>query len=147
MVHHGLLSERLKGKFGIADTSLRWAESYLSEGTYFVIVGLSSSQTVPTTSRVPQGSVPYPMLLTGYAPPIGRLIDSSTRYHKYVDDTQLYTSLSTDRAALDRLYNLSNGLQLWFWTNHLLLNPGKSIKYAIFAAGWILCHPAEKFTC
>ena len=55
------------------------------------------------------------MLFTTYVVHIWRLIDSySISYHKYADDMQLYTTLTIDRPALDRLADSSNGLQLWF---------------------------------
>ena len=48
-------------------------------------------------------------------------------YHKYADDTQLYTSLTVPAGSnLDRLARCTSELQHWYWTNGLLLNPAKS---------------------
>ena len=125
-VNHNDLLDKLKAEFGIVVTSLRRVESYLHGRTSFGKVGSSSSSTVQATSGVPQGSVFGPIQFTAYVSPIGRLIDIySIGYHKYSDDRQLYTALTIDGAALDRLADRSNGLQLWFWISHLL-NPDTS---------------------
>ena len=43
-------------------------------------------------------------------------------YHKYADDTQLYTALTANpNACTDRLESCSAGLQRWFCKNDLLL--------------------------
>ena len=48
-------------------------------------------------------------------------------YHKYADDTQLYTSLTVPAgSSLDRLARCTSELQHWYWANGLLLNPTKS---------------------
>jgi len=48
-------------------------------------------------------------------------------YHKFVDDTQPYTSLTVlAGSSLDRLARCTSELQHWYWANGLLLNPTKS---------------------
>ena len=57
------------------------------------------------------------MVFTVYVSPIGGLIDSySISYHKYADDTQLYTALTTDGAALDSWRFDKMGYRSGFWT-------------------------------
>jgi len=82
---------------------------------------------VPIHVGVPQGSVIDPILFTTYIAPIGRLIEQhGMHYHKYADDTQLYTSLTVPAgSSLDLLARCTSELQHWYWANDLLLNPTK----------------------
>ena len=68
------------------------------------------------------------ILFTAYVAPIRRLIESfSVAYHKYADDTQLYTALTAKPdICISVLESCSSALQQWFWENDLLLNPDKS---------------------
>jgi len=104
-VCHQALLGRLELEFGIHGISLEWVASYLSDRTISVRVGKSSSAAVPVHVGVPQGSVLGSVLFTTYIAPIGRLIDQhGMHYHKYADDTQLYTSLTVPAGlSLDRL--------------------------------------------
>ena len=48
-------------------------------------------------------------------------------YHKFADDTRLYTSLTVlAGSSLDRLARCTLELQHLYWANGLLLNPTKS---------------------
>jgi len=109
-----------------------WVASYLSDRTMSVRVGKSSSAAVPVDVGVPLGSVLGQILFT-YIAPIGRLIEQhGMHYHKYADNTQLYTSFTVPAgSSLDRLARCTSELQHWYWANGLLLNPTKS-KVAFF---------------
>ena len=96
-------------------------------------VGSSASLPVEATCGVPQGSVLGPILYTAYVAPVGRLISCfDVAFHQYADDTQLYSKLTSKKPTspasngLERLQNCATSLQRWFWSNGLLLNPGKT---------------------
>jgi len=96
--------------------------------SFSIRVGDSTCPAVSVQSGVPQGSVLGPILFTTYISPVGRLVDScQISYHKYADDTQLYTALkSSPGVNIKRLVECVDKLQIWFWQNNLLLNPDKS---------------------
>ena len=91
-------------------------------------VGRSSSVIAQMCSDELQGSALGPILFTAYVSLIGRLIELyGVSYHKYADNTQLYTALTVNRnACIERLKSYSAGLQRWFCENDHLLNPDKS---------------------
>jgi len=92
--------------------------------------GKSSSAAVPVHVGIPQDSMLGPILFTTYIAPIGRLIEQhGMHYHKYADDTQLYTSLTVPAgSSLDRLARCTSEWQRRNWANGmgLLPNPMKS---------------------
>ena len=112
-ISHRKLPARLEHDFSIEGVALEWINSYLSKQTFFVRVGRSSSAVAQMCSGVPQGSLLGPNLFTAYVSPIGRLIELyGVRYHKYADNTQLYTALTANpNACIDRLESCSAGLQ------------------------------------
>jgi hypothetical protein len=49
------------------------------------------------------------------------------QFHQYADDTQLYTRLSSsDSGSTERFHQCAVGLQHWFWSIGLQLNPDKT---------------------
>jgi hypothetical protein len=127
-VNHATLLRRLRSEFGVRGKALDWVQSYLSKRSFSVRVGDSTCPSVSVQSGVPQGSVLGPILFTTYISPVGRLVDRcQISYHKYADDTQLYTALkSSPGVNIKRLGDCVEKLQIWFWQNNLLLNPDKS---------------------
>ena len=105
------LLARLEHDFSIDVVALESINSYLSERTFFVHVGRSSSVVAHMCAYVPQGSVLWPILFSAYVSPIERLIELyGVSYHKYADDNQLYTALTVNPdACIDRLESCSAG--------------------------------------
>ena len=83
-----MLREHEVGTIG----TLSWLQSYLTNRTSSVRIGLHCSSSVTRTTGVPQGSVLGPLLFTAYVSPIAHLY--SIDQQQYADDTQLFIALS-----------------------------------------------------
>ena len=125
-VNYNILLRRLEQDFVISGNPLRWLASYLSSRSFCVYLSTSSSSYAMTSTDMSQGSGPLPF--TFYVVPICLLIKSyGIKYYKYANDTHLHASLTVPPdSSLHSFENCTTGLQYWFWSNDLLLNPDKS---------------------
>ena len=102
-VNHSILLHRLRNWFGLHGTSLDWFPSYLTSCSQAVSIQNSTSFFSNRSCGVPQGSVLSvldPLLYTLYTTPFGSVISkNSTKYQLYVDDTQLYISLTPSNST------------------------------------------------
>ena len=78
IIKYGILSQRLKLRFGINGRAFRWIESYLSRRTHTVVIGNERSSRHTISQGVPQGSVLGPILFTLYT-----LYISSRKYNRH----------------------------------------------------------------
>src|SRR6218665_3162552 len=91
-IDHTILLQRLCSWFGVSGTALLWFQSYRS---FSVKACSHSSQPLPLSCGVPQGSVLGPLLFILYTTPLSYLTESSSvNHHLYADDTQLFISFS-----------------------------------------------------
>src|SRR6218665_4142990 len=74
-IDHNLLLHRLSSYFGISGTALLWFKSYLSSRSFSVKVSNHTSQFLPLSCGVPQGSVLGPLLFILYTTPLSHLIE------------------------------------------------------------------------
>src|SRR6218665_28745 len=95
-IDHSLLLHRLSSWFGISGIALLWFKSYLASRSFSVKASNHTSQPLPLSCGVPQGSVLGPLLFILYTTPLSHLIEtSSVDHHLYADDTQLFISFSS----------------------------------------------------
>ncbi|MDW0252368.1 MAG: reverse transcriptase family protein, partial [Nitrososphaeraceae archaeon] len=95
-IDHSILLNRLNSMFGISGTALSLLSSYLSNRTQHVTIDSQSSDPIPVTTGVPQGSVLGPLLFSLYTSPISFIFSNiPVSFHLYADDTQLYISFSS----------------------------------------------------
>jgi hypothetical protein len=128
-IDHNILLTRLSSTFGICGSALQFLTSYISDRTQFVCIDSHSSDQVPLSTGVPQGSVLGPLLFTLYTTPISYLLtDLDMSFHLYADDTQLYISFSPGDhpTTLSRLSATLDSLHAWLSSNRLVVNPSKT---------------------
>src|SRR6218665_4019908 len=127
-IGHNILLQRLSSWFSISGTALLWFQSYLSTRFFSVKACSHSSQSLPLTCGVPQGSVLEPLLFILYTTPLSSLIRaSSIDHHLYADDTQLFISSPNSFSdSIDHLLHVVKQISFWMISNLLCLNPSKS---------------------
>ena len=127
-VDHGLLLSRLESWVGLGGSALNLLRSYLSERTFSVVFGNTSSSSARLSCGVPQGSILGPLLFSIYMLPLGHIIQKhNIHFHCYADDTQLYVPLtSSDPTSLASLMACLADIQCWMSHNFLQLNADKS---------------------
>ena len=123
---------RLRDRFGISGTALKWFESYMENRTQNIQVHATVSEEQAVAFGVPQGSVLGPLMFISYTAP---LCDIARRHgisiHLYADDTQLYISFSPlsnedTKSAMMRLQACVVAIQNWMIVNKLKLNADKT---------------------
>ena len=128
-VDHQILLDRLRCSFGISGTVLDWIASYLTGRTRFVRFNGQSSNTVPVTSGVPQGSVLGPILFLIYTAEVVLVVRKhGFNVHAYADDLQIYdhTAPSGMASLLQRMAVCIEDVSTWMSSNRQCLNPSKT---------------------
>ena len=122
---HSVLLNKL-WSLGTSASALSWFESYLSDRQQTCTrVGPSVSIALTVTHGVPQGSILGPVLFNQ--------VIEETEIDSYVDDTELYLSISLKDIQVG-LSHISEDLKRvaeWCCSNSLLINPKKT-KFILF---------------
>ena len=133
-IDHSILLSRLHSTYGLTGNALALLSSYLSNRFQKVTINNNSSDPLPLTTGVPQGSVLGPLLFTLYTSPISEIFTSpNISFHLYADDTQLYISFSSSdsTSALNTLSTCLDAVYSWLTLNRLSVNPDKT-EYLLF---------------
>ena len=130
-IYHQILLYHLDKYFGITGITLNCIASYLTERYHQVKLGGSFSPKISVQFGVPWGSVLGFLLdlFTIYMTLLSIIIQRhQTVHHLYTDDSQLYTSFSTNDSSSAVLYipKCFDSVQNWMPWDNLKLNARKT---------------------
>ena len=89
---------------------MRWIQAFIGKRRQKVVVEGEESDSVPVTSRVPQGSVLGPILFLVYIN--DRPDDIVSQVRLFADDTVIYLTLE-NQSDIDKLQRDLDKLQTW----------------------------------
>lgn len=131
-INQSKLLSVLESNYRIQGKALSWFRSYLEERSYRVVIDGASSDPVPLSCGVPQGSVLGPIMFTLYTAPLCHILRRhGVMFHKYADDIQIYVPYNpSDAGAGERAVELLSAcimeLRHWMLSNQLMLNMNKT---------------------
>ena len=91
--HRRLVHKLIQAGFG--GKLLNWFCSYLSGRRHRVTVLGATSEDLPVTSGVPQGSILGPALFLLYVNDLPEVISSNSRVLTFADDTKIFREIKT----------------------------------------------------
>ena len=128
-VNHQILLSKLY-HYGIRGVANKWFSSYLSNRQQKVSINGESSNWLPITCGVPQGSILGPLLFLIYINDMQLSVEHSTIYH-FADDTNLLHSCKSLKVLRKRVNKDMQLLYEWLCANRLSLNAGKT-EFIVF---------------
>ena len=137
-VHHGILLDVMKNKFGVCNTCLNWISSYLYPRNCVVAVNRSLSKPMDLPFSVPQGSIAGPIAFTCYASTLADVVlqpdDHRVNIAGYSYDHSLYTefrsgNLVQEQCAVSNMQHILLRLKEWLVTNKLQMKRLQDGRY------------------
>ena len=128
-IDHTILLKKLK-HYGIRSNALKWFISYLTGRRQYTNINDCTSNLLPITHGVPQGSTLGPLLFLLY---INDLVNASQnlKYILFADDTNLFCSGPNLKDLCDIVNTELNIISNWLNINKLTINISKTF-YLIF---------------
>ena len=120
--HRRLVHKLIQAGFG--GNLLNWFCSYLSRPRQRVTVLCATSEDLPFTCGLPQGSILGPTLFLLYVNDLPEVISSSSRVLMFADDTKIFREIKTLGDASSLQEDLGK-LATWSQLSGLLFNEAK----------------------
>jgi hypothetical protein len=131
-INHALLIHKLANRYNINGPFLSLLANFLTDRTQRVVLDGATSQSLPITSGVPQGSVLGPLLFALFIDDISSVaLSNSCEILLYADDCKIYKRIS-DVCDSQSLQQSLNSLETWCSQWKLKINPLKS-RYISFS--------------
>ena len=130
-VSHDLILQKLKTKYNIDGTLLKFFIEYLRSRKQRVTMENAVSETVEVLSGVPQGSILGPLLFVLFINDIYVNIDKDTNIILYADDTKIWRKINSE-ADCKILQKDINSLSIWFEKNKMFFHPDKCKALSIY---------------
>ena len=128
-VNHDILIKKLE-HYGIRGNVLDWFRSYLQGRFQYVSVNSHSSDLLPISCGVPQGSVLGPLLFLIYVNDLPN-ISKVLQFYLFADDTSIYFE-SDNLLTLQKVVNQElRKVRKWLEANRLSLNISKTMLFFI----------------
>ena len=124
-VSHAILETKLERDFGISGLLLDWLKSYLKERQQYTAVNGSTSEMIPISFGIPQGSVLGRTLFTLFTNDLPSSVSSGSVY-MFADDSTVYCISDTAEKSIAKLNSALRELNEWCLINGLTPHPGKS---------------------
>lgn len=128
-VDHNILLSKLT-YYGLSGSSVAWFKSYLSGRSQYVDLKKATSELLPVTCGVPQGSVLGPLLFLIYVNDISNAI-CNIQLLLFADDTNLFFSHSCISTCFSVMNAELKLVEDWLHANRLSLSLKKT-KYIVF---------------
>ena len=129
-IDHNILLHRLQYWFDFSSSALNLLFSFLSSRSQIVVTSKLKSQLNLLKYGVPHGSVLGSLLCFLCITPLLFIISNHPciQFHFYVDDTQIYLSLSPELTllALSAIESCGRDVFSWMTSNKLFVNPNKT---------------------
>ena len=122
-VNYTKMLQKLR-EYGFSGSVLLWFKNYLCGRSQRVTVHGATSQSLPITSEVPQGSLLSPFLFSIYINDLPNNLSSSTGVGLFADDTKLYKAVQNPSDALVLQEDIQS-LHSWSEENRLRFNISK----------------------
>ena len=117
---------------GLDNYLVSWITSYLTYRNQSVVLHGETSDLLPVTSGVPQGSVLGPLLFLLYVNDVNDVaLSEGTKLILYADDILLYRRIYTEKDYAVLQQDVDS-LGVWSLLNHLSFNPVKC-KFMVFS--------------